>query len=526
MKAGLAILIPLLLYSFLALQLIGWVIDDAGISYAYARNLGSGAGLVSQPGMPPVEGYSNFLWVLVLSPLFTLGIFDPYYAPKAMNLIFVGLTFLFTQKSLQRVSGSSFFVPLYALLFIATNASFVIWTTSGLENALYAALISCTLYLLLKYVSDDIPSFQNAGKIGALVGLVALTRPDGAIYVLSLPMILVTTFRVRNRATFVEAFKAVLGYLSALTLLLGSYFLFRVAYFGKIYPNTYYAKGGLRPSIDHLQQLLNSLFGGNLWTLMSVILLGLMAHAYWRREQGWRQRVILWNMCLLAVSAYILLPNDWMGEFRFATPFFLLLPTAIAVEAKAASDYLTNAFKPSLSRRALLIGVILLATFGLYLTDHYPRYASFRNNPVVALKTIATKYAYPFNAYAEKLGLTDASLLTPDLGGVLFYSKLKVYDLAGLCDETIAQLHPRKQPAFYNYIFDEIKPTFIHTHGYFTAISEFDSDKRFARDYVGITSFEDKYAEKQLNRKIMSGDFVRRDALPDGENSLGLLRQK
>jgi len=523
---GLAILIPLTIYALFALQLLDWVIDDAGISYAYARSLGSGAGLVSQQGMPPVEGYSNFLWVLLLSPLFTLGIFDPYYMPKIISLIFVGLAFLFTQRCIQRVTGSSFIVPLCVLLFIASNASFVIWTTSGLENALYAALVSLTALLLLKYASEDIPVFQNAGKIGAVVGLAALTRPDGAIYVLSFPMIILTTHRITHKSRLFEALKSVLGFLSAFTLLAGTYLLFRVVYFGALYPNTYYTKGGLRPSIGHLKLLLNSLFGGNVWIPISVVLLALVANAYLRRKRMWRQRVIIWDMCLLATATYILLPNDWMGEFRFATPFFLLLATAIAVEAKAASDYLTNTYKLSSSRRALLIGALLLAMFSISISEQYPRFASFRSNPVVALRTIATEYAYPFNTYAERLGLTDASLLTPDLGGVLFYSKLKVYDLAGLCDGTIARLHPRKQPAFYNYIFDTIKPTFIHTHGYFTAISEFDTDKRFARDYVDIEQLEDKYAERQLKRKVMSGNFVRRDALPDGEKSLQLLRQE
>ena len=42
-------------------------LDDAFISFRYARNLVEGAGLVWNPGEPPVEGYSNFLWVLLLA---------------------------------------------------------------------------------------------------------------------------------------------------------------------------------------------------------------------------------------------------------------------------------------------------------------------------------------------------------------------------------------------------------------------------------------------------------------------------
>ena len=42
--------------------------DDAFISFRYARNLSQGHGLVFNPGFERVEGYTNFLWVLLLAP--------------------------------------------------------------------------------------------------------------------------------------------------------------------------------------------------------------------------------------------------------------------------------------------------------------------------------------------------------------------------------------------------------------------------------------------------------------------------
>jgi hypothetical protein len=41
--------------------------DDAFISFRYARNLSQGYGLVFNPGLERVEGYSNFLLVLLLA---------------------------------------------------------------------------------------------------------------------------------------------------------------------------------------------------------------------------------------------------------------------------------------------------------------------------------------------------------------------------------------------------------------------------------------------------------------------------
>src|SRR5215468_4863974 len=74
--ALLAVLGPLALYVGHGALFGGWLIDDAGISFAYARNLAEGHGLVSQPGAPPVEGFSNPAWTLLLAALQAVGLFD------------------------------------------------------------------------------------------------------------------------------------------------------------------------------------------------------------------------------------------------------------------------------------------------------------------------------------------------------------------------------------------------------------------------------------------------------------------
>src|SRR5262245_60765306 len=64
--AGLFILI-------LHLRLYWFLTDDAFISFRYARNFSDGYGLVFNPGFERVEGYSNFLWVLILAAGNRLG---------------------------------------------------------------------------------------------------------------------------------------------------------------------------------------------------------------------------------------------------------------------------------------------------------------------------------------------------------------------------------------------------------------------------------------------------------------------
>ena len=77
----LVVLVECLLLSFF---LSGGVIDDAYISFRYAVNLANGFGLTYNPGQL-VEGYSNFLWVILLSAAAWLGL------PLNLYSISVGL---------------------------------------------------------------------------------------------------------------------------------------------------------------------------------------------------------------------------------------------------------------------------------------------------------------------------------------------------------------------------------------------------------------------------------------------------
>ncbi|MFQ5945318.1 MAG: hypothetical protein ACE5NC_03625, partial [Anaerolineae bacterium] len=59
--------------AFYFVALGGDAVDDAYISFRYARNWVEGEGLVFNPG-ERVEGYTNFLWTVALAPAIALGL--------------------------------------------------------------------------------------------------------------------------------------------------------------------------------------------------------------------------------------------------------------------------------------------------------------------------------------------------------------------------------------------------------------------------------------------------------------------
>src|SRR4051794_35154349 len=68
----LAALIPLAIATVHLYQIGPQMVDDAYISFRYARNLADGFGLVFNPG-EQVEGFSNLLWTLLLTPFARAG---------------------------------------------------------------------------------------------------------------------------------------------------------------------------------------------------------------------------------------------------------------------------------------------------------------------------------------------------------------------------------------------------------------------------------------------------------------------
>lgn len=123
-----------------------------------------------------------------------------------------------------------------------------------------------------------------------------------------------------------------------------------------------------------------------------------------------------------------------------------------------------------------------------------------------------------FERYGRIVHASGPSLLTADVGGALFFTSLRIYDLGMLTDRTIAQtlgsgVHSPSRKLFHDYIFEQVRPTFILTRAYHSWLARLDSDPRFRRDYEVIKEYEDKWVQQRYGVRVTSGDYVRRDVL-------------
>lgn len=124
---------------------------------------------------------------------------------------------------------------------LAAIPSFVMWSFSGLENPLYALVVTHLAVLVFRAFMDGrLLTRRIAVAAGLLAAVAALTRPDGLVYAGVYPLAVpVTLIRSQPRRGTIHAVMSV----AAFAVPVGAYFLWRHATFGLWVPNTAVAKG-------------------------------------------------------------------------------------------------------------------------------------------------------------------------------------------------------------------------------------------------------------------------------------------
>ncbi|WP_280407274.1 hypothetical protein [Nocardia brasiliensis] len=490
-----------------------WMVDDAGITFAYARSVAAGLGPVLQPGAPPVEGFSNPTWLFVLVVGSWCGLFDrgsifgvPDYVlyPKAIALLCCAGILTACYFAARRVSRWPALVTFAAGVLLAAIPSFVIWCFSGLENSLFA-LAACALavHLFLAVLDGRLWTPKAAALAGAIAAFAALTRPDGLIYLVAYPAISLLLVR---RATWPAALRGVLYSGLAFALPFGAYLGWRYSEFGRLVANTAVAKNQEMPSVGDLSRIGDLVqYAGAPAVILAVGVVGLALASPGKWRDG---AVALLVPLALAMVAYCVLEPDWMAQFRFATPVWALGAVVFAI---SAGELLA---KLHLYRRVLVVLALVgaLIPSGVAFADAS---GSYRANSDVPLCWIVLRFGEVFNGYADILELDRGSLFTPDMGGSSLTSRLRLIDMAGLVEARIADIYAGKDHTdLSDYIFDEIKPTFVHTHGAWMG-NQITVDPRIDRDYYRIHRSPDPERPDE--------DWVRKDVVRE-ENQLQQLR--
>ncbi len=382
--------------------------DDAFISFRYALNLLKGHGLVFNEGSR-VEGYTNFLWVMLSAGWTACGI-PPELGAKIFScLISIGLLIMLG-KTLKQKSGSS--LPLLALILPALDPYFNYWAVSGMETALFVFLI----FAAFQVGSDAMKASKPAKSFvaGLLFGTAYLTRPEG-ILAFALTALFFFFAEKRNNQGI---YRSTAFITAGLLLIALPHFIWRYWYYGSLLPNTYYAKTG-----GGFFQILRGIFYVMDWFDPAVIMLfaaAIISIISVKDKKARAGGFICAGFILYAIKV----GGDSLGMKRFMVTLLPFLYFIVGMGLKQGRGVLQAAVL------APVTGILVFHGYGTFSKITEPQVYSRAeevNHPKAVLGRCLKKY-----------GRDGASVATNVIGRLPFYSELTAYDVFGLTEPHIA----------------------------------------------------------------------------------------
>jgi arabinofuranosyltransferase len=393
---------------------LDYLSDDAFISFRYARNLARGEGLVYNPG-ERVEGYTNFLEVVVLAGLHRAGA-DLVTTGRGLSLASAAagvlLAWALALRGLRRWPA----VALVASGLVAVNPYFAAWAGAGLESTLFAALLAASALPLL---GAEVTRGRFLAASG-LALLLSLTRPEGvALYgVLGAWAALAAPGDLRGRLRVLGPGFAVFAGVGVL------YFAARWSYFGDPLPNTFHAKSAF--TLRHVERGLAYLrdFGRNPFVLCA---LPLVVAGTWT---ALRRRLVPLVALPLAVLALVVAEGgDGLPMYRFVVPAIPFLAALAALGCEVAGERLGP-------RPGLALGLCVAVVVGWL--SFYPN----RDSQLLNFLYQRDHEVPTWSAAGRALGRAfppDTTVAVVPIGAVGYYSDLRILDMVGLTDRTIAR---------------------------------------------------------------------------------------
>jgi len=227
--------VPVLVFMAWFANSVYWQCDDAYISFRYVWNLVNGHGLVFNQG-ERVEGYTNFAWVLELAVIWrVLGVRPEVACDVLSTLCTIGtlaVLFAFAYRGPWRERRT--WAAFGALVLLASNRTWAVWCTSGLETRQFTFFVLLGAYLV--HIGRGHPRRLILASLAFSVA--EDTRPEGSLLWAMAGVWLLSEMAIERRF----AWRDVLAYGVPLVVLVGAHFLWRHGYYGDWLPNTYYAK--------------------------------------------------------------------------------------------------------------------------------------------------------------------------------------------------------------------------------------------------------------------------------------------
>ncbi len=333
--------VALFLAGFLLYFNTPFIQDDAYITLHYAQNILNGHGPVWNPG-ERVEGYTNFLFLMLISALGFLGMEDLLLAAQLISFAayagIIVLLFRYFKAHLKDDKAQPYYArPAFVIPFCLalSNVSLIAWSYGALETVLFAFFVLAGCLCVMRTWEQKTRQSGWLLLASLLFALATMTRPDGMIFFLaSFGFVAWHGWKSGKKEFFLRCFQLGLP----LTLIVVAHLLWRHAYYGEWVPNTYIAKNYGIPQLKLLHT--GSIYLSGVLLLAPFLLLfttGLSLHALRRNYLPPQGRYLFALIGFFA--AYILyIGGDFMFYARFFVPVFCLCFVLLFWEFRAVES--------------------------------------------------------------------------------------------------------------------------------------------------------------------------------------------
>lgn len=428
--------------------------DDAFISWRYAKHLAQSEGLRWNLANLPVEGYSNFAWMILVSLFIKLGL------PITVTIKYFACLSLLAALLFLYQFARTFLSPLPATLpvYLFSHYNGVVWwTVSGLETSFFVALVvfvswqsaramGFTKLQIKPHTSTTTKFYYPSAWIMSCLGLtvLALTRFEASIWTVVLGIFIVCSGW--HSAHFRPYYRSLLLiFIVCFVLPYASYFAWRVLYFGRFLPNSYSCKAfingyTLQLVIDYLLVAFPCLMLSLPYLLKNKdcrhVLLWLPSLIYSILLFRANPNIAYYNRLFLgALSVFSLLPILGVQEFF---DYFHCKARTDAVASTIVILLFTHLFVPGNQ-----IETITLAT------SHYQQRSEMRLQVALLLNREASK---------------NAQVLIADSGLIPFYGRHDIQFIDSLClnnsEMTDGKIYQSRM-SYAKRIQDIIKPEWV-----------------------------------------------------------------
>ncbi len=411
--------------------------EDAAMLLRYSQHLAQHQGITWNVGEHPVEGATDFLYMAAIAGVARVLHRDALTASRMLLFVcWIALPPVVFACCRFTLRGSRWLAFALALYAVSSPGGAYLESTFGVPFMLLTVALAWWVGVALIAGRGRV-AWGMSLLFSLLALLIGLTRPEGNILAVLLLASIVFLRGLRETRRLVLTFGAVFLVLG------GSYFAWRMHYFGYALPNPFYVKGG-----GHLHP--QGLFNGAenvvkiLWPALPLALLAL--------RNRYRTRLLLG--LLIPVTGYtliwVLLSNENNHLFRFQMP---LLPVALMFLPLLVEKLFEElpVSVAQISRRARLGLASAAAVYTVAVC-----YCLYRTIFSIGPSNSGEEFAGHLSRYADR-GYTMA---VTEAGTFPYFSQWKAIDVLGLNDATIA--HHGLDEAY----LDRYQPELILYHLY------------------------------------------------------------